>query len=185
MTLRVDVLDASARFITHMNQFVRSACPGAVLTCGNIEVSPGADNVVPREARVWVEYRANSPEVLDKIGSEAESVLRETRAYSGIGVATEAQHRLDPRPMHPAIQRAVQESCGELGYTAMTLSSGALHDAHSMAAVVPSGMIFVPSKGGRSHCPEEDTDPAELVAGANVLLHTISRLALGGLAQGA
>ncbi len=66
----------------------------------------------------------------------------------------------------------------------MTLSSGALHDAHSMAAVVPAGMIFVPSKGGRSHCPEEDTDPAELVAGANVLLHTISRLAMGGVAQG-
>ena len=33
-------------------------------------------------------------------------------------------------------------------------------------------MIFVPSKGGSSHCPDEDTDAAHLVAGVNVLLHT-------------
>jgi acetylornithine deacetylase/succinyl-diaminopimelate desuccinylase-like protein len=37
-------------------------------------------------------------------------------------------------------------------------------------------MIFVPSVGGRSHCPDEKTDPEDLVAGANVLLQTVLHL---------
>jgi N-carbamoyl-L-amino-acid hydrolase len=59
----------------------------------------------------------------------------------------------------------------------MTLSSGALHDAVSLAPIAPSGMLFAPSIGGRSHCPDEDTKSEDLSAAANVLLHTILGLA--------
>jgi beta-ureidopropionase / N-carbamoyl-L-amino-acid hydrolase len=182
MVLRADALAAAARFIVHMNDFVRTNHAGAVFTCGNVTVAPGADNVVPREARVSVEYRANSSDTLDMIGAEVNSFLRKVTDTSGVAAFKEGEHRLEPRPMHSDVQTAVSESCQALGYSAMTLSSGALHDAHSMAAVVPAGMIFVPSKSGRSHCPDEDTDPADLVAGANVLLQTVVRLASGGIA---
>lgn len=176
MHLRADALTAAARFIVHMNEFVRAKCANAVLTCGDVTVYPGADNVVPREARVLVEYRANSSVVLGKIGAELDEFLFRIAEGAGVSVSKEGEHRLEPRPMHPEIQTAATESCRALGYSDMTLSSGALHDAHSIAAIAPAGMIFVPSKAGRSHCPEEDTEPADLVAGANVLLQTIVRL---------
>ncbi len=59
----------------------------------------------------------------------------------------------------------------------MRLPSGAGHDAQMPARVCPSGMIFVPSRGGISHNPAEFTEPDQLAAGADVLLHTLLRLA--------
>jgi N-carbamoyl-L-amino-acid hydrolase len=40
-------------------------------------------------------------------------------------------------------------------------------------------MIFVPSVGGISHSPDEHTEETDLVAGANVLLDVVARLASG------
>lgn len=181
MSLRADALQAAARFMVHMNSYVVDSCPGAVLTCGNLTVTPGADNVVPAEARIWLEYRANTPAMLDAIGSEVDASLELVSARTVTEAQVEDHHRLDPRPMHPAVQKAIADSCTALGYPSMTFSSGALHDAHSMAAVVPAGMIFVPSIGGRSHCPQENTEPVHLIAGATVLLHAVRRLAQHGL----
>ena len=81
--------------------------------------------------------------------------------------------------MDNAVQAIVNETCKKLGYPCMTLSSGALHDAVLMSTVAPTGLIFVPSKDGRSHCPDEDTGTQDLIAGANVLLHSTLALALG------
>ena len=51
--------------------------------------------------------------------------------------------------------------------------SGAGHDAQYLSEIVPTTMIFVPSKGGHSHC-EIEYSPAEWCwKGANVLLNTI------------
>jgi beta-ureidopropionase / N-carbamoyl-L-amino-acid hydrolase len=57
------------------------------------------------------------------------------------------------------------------------MPSGAGHDAQMLARVCPAGMIFVPSAGGISHNPAEHTDPAGLVAGADVLLEVLCTLA--------
>jgi N-carbamoyl-L-amino-acid hydrolase len=56
------------------------------------------------------------------------------------------------------------------------MTSGAGHDAQMLARLCPSAMIFVPSRGGISHNPREHTEPAELVAGANVFLDVVTRL---------
>ena len=57
------------------------------------------------------------------------------------------------------------------------MPSGAIHDALHMAEVAPSGMVFVPSRGGKSHCPEEDTATEQLVAGVAALARTLALLA--------
>jgi N-carbamoyl-L-amino-acid hydrolase len=56
------------------------------------------------------------------------------------------------------------------------MPSGAGHDAQMLARVCPSAMIFVPSVNGISHNPAEHTDTYDLVAGANILLHTMLTL---------
>jgi N-carbamoyl-L-amino-acid hydrolase len=57
------------------------------------------------------------------------------------------------------------------------MPSGAGHDAQMFAPHCPTGMIFVPSKGGISHNVREFTEPAQLVAGANVLLEVVQQVA--------
>jgi N-carbamoyl-L-amino-acid hydrolase len=46
-----------------------------------------------------------------------------------------------------------------------------------IARIAPAAMIFVPSIGGISHNPRELTNDADLIAGANVLLDVVQRLA--------
>jgi N-carbamoyl-L-amino-acid hydrolase len=58
----------------------------------------------------------------------------------------------------------------------MALYSGAGHDAQYTADMLPTGMIFVPSKGGRSHCAEEYTPLEEAWQGLNTALNTVLEL---------
>jgi beta-ureidopropionase / N-carbamoyl-L-amino-acid hydrolase len=71
----------------------------------------------------------------------------------------------------------IADAADGLGLSRIDLPSGAGHDSQNMAHLAPTGMIFVPSRDGRSHCPEEYTDPEQLVRGADVLLTTLLTLA--------
>ena len=78
--------------------------------------------------------------------------------------------RWEPAPTDPGIRAAFAAAATERGLTTMELPSGAGHDAQALAALTPSGMVFVPSVGGVSHDPAELTRWEDCVNGANVLL---------------
>lgn len=61
----------------------------------------------------------------------------------------------------------------------MTLASGAGHDSQQMAAICPVGMVFVRSRDGRSHTPEEFSGLDDIVAATRVLAGTLHHLAYG------
>ena len=72
----------------------------------------------------------------------------------------------------------VEDTARRLGYSCRRMVSGAGHDAQMMARICPTAMIFTPSKGGLSHCPQECTDPEDLSRGVAVLMETVlARLA--------
>jgi N-carbamoyl-L-amino-acid hydrolase len=73
----------------------------------------------------------------------------------------------------------VESTASDLGLPVRRLPSGAGHDAQMLARRCPSGMVFVPSVKGISHNPAEHTDPADLAAGADVLLRVVLALAAG------
>jgi N-carbamoyl-L-amino-acid hydrolase len=77
----------------------------------------------------------------------------------------------------PEVQAAIQAAADELGNSSLAMPSGAGHDAQNMATRWPTGMIFVPSRGGVSHSPQEFTNAAELAKGADVLYRAIRQLA--------
>ena len=55
--------------------------------------------------------------------------------------------------------------------------SGAGHDTALVAGLTQAGMIFVPSRDGRSHCPQEFTRIEDIVLGCQILLDTALELA--------
>jgi N-carbamoyl-L-amino-acid hydrolase len=75
------------------------------------------------------------------------------------------------------VKRAIASAAAEIGVGSMHLPAMAGHDAQVVGRVAPAGMIFVPSKDGRSHSPLEFTADEDLERGANVLLATLLRLA--------
>jgi N-carbamoyl-L-amino-acid hydrolase len=176
--LRADPLVAAAGFIAKAPQMVQTHFPNAVVTCGGVAVDPGVYNVVPNKATVLVEFRAAGNKTLTAMEEAlARLAAEQTAVANDLSLSIYPVEENDPVAMDLSIQELIRKAGQSLGYRTMTLSSGALHDAGSMATLVPTGMIFVPSKDGRSHCPDEDTEPADLIAGANTLLQTALFLA--------
>jgi len=75
---------------------------------------------------------------------------------------------------------AVERAARAVGARHRRIRSGAGHDAQYMAAIGPAGMVFVPSRDGRSHCQEEFTEIHDIEYGANTLL--LAALDLAGRA---
>jgi acetylornithine deacetylase/succinyl-diaminopimelate desuccinylase-like protein len=78
-----------------------------------------------------------------------------------------------PFRMDDRIIRLIDGIAEEMSIPHRIIDSGAVHDTCVIAPHVPSGMLFVPSKGGRSHVPFEDTDAGDLISGAQLLLETV------------
>jgi N-carbamoyl-L-amino-acid hydrolase len=81
--------------------------------------------------------------------------------------------RTTAAPCAPALQAGIAEAARALGLATRPLASGAGHDAAFVARIAPAAMIFTPSKDGKSHCPEEWTDPAAIADAADVLLNAL------------
>jgi len=177
MERRLDAAHGASAFTLAVRETVMGDLPGSVATVGNMAFEPGVFNVVPEVVTVSLEFRADTDVRLDEI----EALLREAAAHAArrFGLDLEIQH-LDsttPAQMHKQVQAAFAGACEALGLRHTTLPSGAGHDAQCLAAVCPTGMVFVPSAGGFSHSAREFTRWQDCVNGANVLLQ--AALALG------
>ncbi|MFE0019380.1 Zn-dependent hydrolase [Amycolatopsis sp. NPDC059021] len=175
MDQRRDALVAAAKLVLRIEALSAERNLCAVSTVGELGVEPGQANVVPGRARLTAEIRD-----LDAARLEvAEAVLREEAARiareTGVGIECVTTMRSAPVRTAPPLRAAIEAAAADLALPAMAMPSGAGHDAQLIAAVAPVGMIFVPSRGGISHAPEEYTAPTHLVAGANVLLHAALR----------
>ncbi|MCP4400503.1 MAG: M20/M25/M40 family metallo-hydrolase, partial [bacterium] len=151
--------------------------PGSVVNVGNMAFEPGAFNIVPELVTVALEFRAETLAELDELERRLlESASHEAERF-GLNVDMQLVGKVAPAPMAENIQQACIEVSQGLGLGHKTLASGAGHDAQSLAAVCPTGMIFVPSVEGISHSPKEFTAWDDCMNGADVLLQTVLQLA--------
>jgi N-carbamoyl-L-amino-acid hydrolase len=169
-------LGASA-FHLAAHQHVGMNHPSCVVTVGDMGFSPGAFNVVPKTASVALEFRAGTDDELDAMESEILNIATEQAGVFGLALEIDKLERAAPVRMDPGFQRAVAQASETLGLRNLPVSSGAGHDAQSLAQVCPAGMIFVPSTGGFSHSPRESSEWSHCVHGANTLLNTVLALA--------
>jgi beta-ureidopropionase / N-carbamoyl-L-amino-acid hydrolase len=135
---------------------------GAVATVGQLEVQPGAANVIPGRVRLMVDARAPDRERLDRLVAE-------------LGLE-DAHYVIPPVELSSAVLR---EEVERLGLPVVELPSGAGHDAGVLAAAgVESSMLFVRSlNGGASHSPDELSSDEDIELAIDVLTATLRRLA--------
>jgi beta-ureidopropionase / N-carbamoyl-L-amino-acid hydrolase len=176
-TERRDALLGAAVFITRVHARIREGYPTGVVNCGNVQVLPGAFNVVPAKASLLVEVRHPSQAVLADMEAFILRLAHDCAAEYGLTVTEERADKREGQPMSPDVMAAIGLSCDRLGYSHADVHSYAGHDAQMMGRITSSGMIFIPSVGGASHNPEEFTRWEHVEKGANVLLHTILALA--------
>lgn len=180
MDLRHDALAAAAEVVLAVEALARDG-RARVATCGHVTVEPNVRNVVPGTAVVSVELRDEDAARIDAAVGELRTRVASIAGTRGLTVEVVDGQLVPPvasaRPVVHAVE-AVAAGSG-LGWSA--LPSGAGHDAQILGQHVPSGMIFVPSIGGVSHAPDEDTAVEHLVAGAQALLDTLLHLDRLGL----
>lgn len=179
LDLRRDALVAASRFVLELRQALEGrpeSRPFVIATVGEMYITPNAANVVPGEARMVVDLRSDASEALvtwtDRIRALAEGAIAGTQVQL-------AQCRLlsatEPTTCAPALTGHLREAARELGLRQQDIVSGAGHDAAFLSHVAPAAMLFVPSRGGMSHCAEEWTDSAALAKGVAALLRAVRR----------
>lgn len=167
---RRDAAVAAAQIVLAVE---RIAGPGGlcrVATAGRLILRPNATNVVPGSASITVEIRDDCADRLDRAAEALRAELAAVAARSGCAVHATETLRTRPVATDARLRSIVADCAEQLLLDHTSLPSGAGHDAQIMAALAPMAMVFVPSRGGLSHVPEEFTEPADLVAGADVLL---------------
>jgi beta-ureidopropionase / N-carbamoyl-L-amino-acid hydrolase len=170
MTGRRDASVAASMVVLAVERISAAAGTCRVATAGRLAIRPDVTNVVPGSAFVAAEFRDESADRLGAAAAAFAAELAAIRRRTGCAISVVETVNTHPVATDPALRELIARAAGDLGMPTALLPSGAGHDAQVMAAVTPIGMIFVPSRGGLSHVPEEDTAPADLVAGADVLL---------------
>jgi N-carbamoyl-L-amino-acid hydrolase len=177
MNARQDALLAAAKFIVAVNEITNSFEGRQVGTVGRIKAEPSATNVIPGKVVTSLEIRDLSSEVIEKVFQAISAKSKEIMAESKVAIEIlSLDTTADPALMDSSIQAEIKKSASQLGLSSRFMPSGAGHDSQDMALIAPTGMIFVPSKGGISHSPKEYTSANDMANGANVLLHTILSL---------
>lgn len=179
MSIRRDALSGAARMVSSVERAAHSVGAPAVATVGMLSVHPGQINVVPERATFTVELRHPDRQQQVALRRRIEKALRAIAYERGLGLEMQLLHDHLPVPMDPGVVLAVTAAALEVGCESVAMPSGAGHDAQILAARFRTGMVFVPSAGGRSHSPEEFTDPRLLELGCKVLAGTLRRLAYG------
>jgi hydantoinase/carbamoylase family amidase len=175
MELRRDALAGAARAILALREEARARAD-MTANVGVIHAEPGGFNVVPAAAEFTIDVRSPTSEGFDHV----ERFVRETLA----GIADEeslvlelsATHRKAPVQLDLGLLDVLERAAAAEGAGVLRLASGAGHDAMVLARHVPAAMLFVPSRGGVSHSPDEYTTPEHCELGARVLARALREL---------
>ncbi|QDV23764.1 Zn-dependent hydrolase [Aureliella helgolandensis] len=142
-------------------------------TIGKAQILPGAANTVPGLVEFSLDCRDTSEETLEELSAAFRKALSAIARRRNLMFEFEQKSYIHPVQCSlPLVERLCHQARA-LGLDYQQMHSGAAHDAQIMGRMVPTGMIFVPSKGGQSHSPAEWTAWSDIEAGANLMLSTL------------
>lgn len=178
LNMRADTMLATARAIVAGTDKARELDDGTVVTFGRVETQPGAFNIVAKETLFDIDCRSKTLESVDKVIAAVKASLEQSQAENP-GLSFRIVEKLTAQPvlMKPEVQELLEQQAAQAGISTRKMLSGAGHDAMVMGSLCDVAMIFVPSKDGRSHVPEEWTDYEDLRKGAELLCRCVRQLA--------
>ncbi|MBF4694185.1 Zn-dependent hydrolase [Fusibacter ferrireducens] len=176
MKMRIDALCAAAELITELPEYAQQAGEGTVATVGVLNIKPGAANIVPGEVNLTVDIRSGQTIHIQDVYDKIEKKLNALAKLKGIQFEIEMLLSVEPVAMSNELVEIFKKQANQNQFSYKMMTSGAGHDAMIMASLTHSGLIFVPSRDGRSHCKEEWTDYDALQKGIELICHSIIEL---------
>ncbi|MFL6517395.1 MAG: hydantoinase/carbamoylase family amidase, partial [Bacillus sp. (in: firmicutes)] len=175
MEERKDALTAASECILAIEKIALDNS-GSVATVGKIEVKPGSSNVIPGRVEFTLDVRDISNERRETTVSKIYDSIRAIAANRGLACDVRLVQSLPSVMSSPVVVKAVKDSLQELQYPVYELPSGAAHDAMVLGELTDIGMIFVRSKNGISHHPEEWSSFEDVALGCELLYRTTLKL---------
>ena len=177
MRIRHDALVAAADIIRGVREVPRKIGGDMVSTVGRLDVTPNIPNAIPGRVSMSIDLRAPDEHHITRGLGLVDRIVKEAAKAEGVSYQLEHYWRVPRTRFALEVVDAIEAAVRSLGCGHRRILSGAGHDAQYMAAICPTGMIFVPSRDGRSHCEEEFTPMDDIEHGANTLLLAASTLA--------
>ena len=172
---RKDAFAAAHRIVAALHRLVEDPSETTRFTIGRFVAAPGSPNTVPGRVDFTIDLRHPDLATLDRLTEAiAQTCLRDAAPCTA-----EVTPLLDSTPVafDAAMVERVRLAARRLGHDPLDILSGATHDAKFMAGLCPTGMIFIPCRGGVSHNEAEAAEPEHLAAGAEVLAEVLRDLA--------
>ena len=176
MSMRRDPAYVASRLTVCLRDLASRYGGHQVCTVGKIDLFPNLINVVPARAVLTLDIRNTDEALLKKAEEEVSQFIATLASEEDVAISSRVLARFEPVQFNDRVVRIIESLAIEQGNTVRLMPSGAGHDAQMLARVCPAAMIFVPSAKGISHNPAEYTDPRDIEAGCNILLHTMLQL---------
>jgi ureidoglycolate amidohydrolase len=148
-----------------------------VATVGICEVFPGAVNSVPSRVRLEADIRDTDGARRDGVIAKFKAVAAEIAARRGVRISFQTVNADPPAACDEAVLGALQAAVSAAGLSGRRLVSRAYHDTLFVARFAPVAMIFIPSRDGVSHRPDEYSAPEWIAGGVEVLARTLAQMA--------
>ena len=180
MHMRNDAFMGLSEFSSQIQRILdENGSARSVATIGRVEIKPGAANVVPGHVNFSLEARDTDEHILQDLADAFRKSLSAIARRFGLMFEFKVLSEIAPVKSDIGIVETIENVAKSLRIPFLQMASGAAHDTQIISSITRAGMIFVPSRDGRSHSVAEWTDMEDIYKGANVALNTLVRIAGG------
>ncbi len=177
MADRSDPLQAAAGIILAIDQIARDSGPHTVATVGRISCEPAQVNVIPGRVRFSVDVRDSKLKLLESAVAAIIRQIKDTCRPKNLNFEIDQLSEAEPVSLSEKIINLLEEKTRAKNIEPHRMISGAGHDTALVAGLAEAGMIFVPSRDGLSHCPQEYTRLEDITLAGEILLAAVVELA--------
>ena len=176
MDMRKDAILIASKAISQLDRIAEEEKNGSVATCGFIRAYPNAMNVVAGKCEFTMDIRSVQDSSIEHMKDKIWHILNQETEAVHADWDVDIKLRQPAVTMSPELVSILSEKCEHHYYKYRQMVSGAAHDAMIFADKTDTVMVFVPSKEGRSHCPEEFSKCSDLAKAVQIVTETIETL---------
>lgn len=175
MNRRADALVTASEIIAKLPEIAIEQGEETVITTGRLEVFPNGANVIPDKVVFTIDLRSSNEEDIQQAYNKVQELI-ECNNKKQVHVTSTQNLYMPPKALNENINQIFKNTCDKLDMAYYPMNSGAGHDAMVFSDITDVGLIFIPSKDGLSHCPEEWSDVEHIAQGIEVIFETVKEL---------
>jgi len=175
MDRRTDALVSAAKIVGQLPELAAEESDGTVVTVGRLNVFPNGANVIPDKVVFSVDIRSGKETNVLNVIEKTKSLITSFNE-NGLKTSVEELLYIQPKELNEGIRSLLKEKSEELQIPYCSINSGAGHDAMVFSDYTDVGMLFIPSKNGLSHCPEEWSDSEDIAKAVRIFYETAKSL---------